>query len=103
MRQDDTGLGHNGRPKPAAAAHRRRIIGIALALAGYWMGLLIPLVSYVLYPVTGALAARLRPPAGDAGPWPSVTMAIEPSVAVTDEVGTLGRAFVSMHRALEAR
>lgn len=77
-------------PGPAAAIHRRRIIGLALALAGYWIGLLIPLVSYVFYPVTVGLAARYRPreaPADDAGPWPSVTVAI----AAHNEEATITR------------
>jgi cellulose synthase/poly-beta-1,6-N-acetylglucosamine synthase-like glycosyltransferase len=51
---------------------------------------LIPLVSYVFYPIAVALAARLRVPAApadDVGPWPSVTVAI----AAHNEAATITR------------
>src|ERR1019366_9823505 len=70
---------HNGCPETQGRVCRRRIIGIAAALFGYWIGLLIPVVSYALYPAIVVLGARLRTRTQavvDQGPWPSLTVAI---------------------------
>jgi cellulose synthase/poly-beta-1,6-N-acetylglucosamine synthase-like glycosyltransferase len=68
---------------------------IVLAIIGYWIGLLIPAVSYALYPATVMIWARLRPrtrAAVDQLPWPSVTVA----VAAHNEEATIARCVTSL-------
>ncbi len=68
---------------------------IAAAVVGYWLGLLIPVVSYVLYPALAVLGARLHTGTRtvlDPAPWPSVTVAI----AAHNEEATIARCVASL-------
>jgi cellulose synthase/poly-beta-1,6-N-acetylglucosamine synthase-like glycosyltransferase len=68
---------------------------MVVAKIGYWIGLLIPLVSYALYPAAVVLGARLRPRAHaavDQLPWPSVTVA----VAAHNEEATIARCVMNL-------
>lgn len=62
-------------------------------MIGFWLGLSVPLLSYVIYPAAAVIAARFA----DrgillTGPWPSVTVAI----AAHDEEATIARAVRSI-------
>lgn len=64
-------------------------------MIGYWIGLLIPVLSYALYPAIVVLGARLRhgtAPAVAERPWPSVTVAI----AAHNEEATIARCVMAV-------
>jgi cellulose synthase/poly-beta-1,6-N-acetylglucosamine synthase-like glycosyltransferase len=60
---------------------------------GFWLGLLVPLIGYVLYPAVVVVAARFaHHDISATGPWPSVTVAI----AAHNEQVTIARAVRSV-------
>lgn len=68
-------------------------ISFDLPATGFWLGLLVPLIGYVLYPALALLVGRFaRSPVSTPGPWPSVTVAI----AAHNEEATIVRAVRSI-------
>ena len=64
-------------------------ISFDLPATGFWVGLLVPLIGYVVYPAVALVAGRLaRTPVAKPGSWPSVTVAI----AAHNEEATILRA-----------
>ncbi len=65
-----------------------------LLVAAFWIGLLVPVVVYVLYPAAILALARVTRPAplDQTAPWPSVTVAI----AAHNEERDIGRAIRSV-------
>lgn len=69
------------------------MISFDLPVMGFWGGILVPLIGYVLYPISVVALARFaRNPISATEPWPSAIVAI----AAHNEEVTIGRAVRSV-------